>query len=73
MNEDDNKCEFEIEWSDEVKAQADKDPKIAKYLREFGAIMRQAMAGVKSGQYKTLDDGIEALTGTRPQEVDLDD
>src|SRR5215471_17108338 len=61
--------EFSVEWSDEVKEAAAKDPKKAAYLREFGAIARQAMAGVQSGQYASFDDAIEALTGSRPQKL----
>lgn len=57
--------EWEVEWSDEVKEAAAKDPKMAEFLREMGATVRQAMAGVKSGQYATFEDGMFALTGQR--------
>lgn len=61
-----------IDMSEQVKAQMLADPELAKAMKEFMAIMHQAHEGVKSGQYKTMDDAMEALTGSRPQKVDLE-
>lgn len=57
----------------ECQAQIDANPKLAKYVREFSAIARQAMVGVENCQYKDFDDAMFALTGSRPERVDLDD
>ena len=65
--------EFKVEWSDQVQKAVEKDPKLADFLRGFGAKARQAMAGVKSGQYKSFDDGMEKLTGQRPEKIDPDE
>lgn len=68
------KDDYQVIWSPEVEAQAAADPKKAAALRELGAIFRQAMAGVESGQYKSFEDGVEALSGSRPQPItDADD
>lgn len=65
-----NKKDLTIELSDQAKKQMAADPKMAEGLRDLFAIMRQAHAGVKSGQYKTFDDAMEALTGSRPKKID---
>lgn len=59
-----------IELSPEVEASMAADPELAKAMRELSAIMRQAFAGVQSGQYKSMDDAMEALTGNRPKKID---
>lgn len=62
--------DLEIELSDQVKAQMAADPKMAAALREMFAMMRQAHAATKAGQYKTMDDAMEAISGHRPQKYD---
>lgn len=62
--------EWTIELSDEVKEQMKEDPKMAEAIREFSALMRQALHGTETGQYKTLDDAVESLIGSRPQKID---
>ena len=59
--------------SDQVKEQMAKDPEIAKAMQAISADFRQAMQLVSDGKYASFDDAIEALTGKRPQPVDLDD
>ena len=66
----DDKKDFTVELSDQVKKQIADDPEVAAALREFAAIFRQAEAGVRSGQYKTIDDAMEILTGARPVKTD---
>lgn len=65
--------EMEVILSDEVKKQMEEDPDLAEALRDFSAMMRQAMQGVADGKYKSMDDAVEAITGNRPRKVDLDD
>ena len=65
--------ELEVVLSDKVKAQIIADPKMAETIRNLSAIFRQAGLGIKTGQYKSMDDAIEALTGNRPEPVDPED
>lgn len=66
--------DIEIELTEEVRAQLAADPELAAAAREIFARMRQAMYGVKSGQYKGFEDAMEAISGFRPVKVDdLDD
>ena len=65
--------ELKIKISDEVKEQMEKDPELKKVLGELFANFHQAMEGVKNGQYKSFDEGMEAITGERPKKVDIED
>lgn len=56
-----------------IQAQMDANPKLGEAMREIFAAMRQAHHAVQSGQYATFDDAMEAITGCRPEPVDLDD
>lgn len=69
----DDPKELQIEMSDQVKDKMAEDPEAAEAIRDFVAILRQASYGVKTGQYKTMDDALEVLTGSRPEAVYLDD
>lgn len=69
----DDKKELKIVISDSVKESMDSDPELAEFMRDFMASMRQADHAVKTGQHNTFDDAIEAITGFRPELVDLDD
>lgn len=64
----------EIVISPEVQEQIDRiiaeNPRAANLFRELYANMHQAMEGVKSGQYKSFPDAMEAITGNRPVEVE---
>lgn len=62
--------EYKVIYSDLVKKQMEEDPELAKAIREFTAAMRQALHAVETGQHKTLDDAVEAITGNRPVPVD---
>lgn len=61
-----------VTWSDEVKKAAAEDPKKAEFLREIGAIFRQVLLGVQTGQYASFEEGMETLTGKKPERIDLD-
>lgn len=65
--------ELKIIMAPEVQKDVEADPELAAALRDFSAILRQAMHGVETGQYKSFDDAMEAITGSRPRKVDLDD
>lgn len=45
-------------------------PDIAAALRSFIAAFHQAADAVKRWQYKTMDDALEVITGSRPAKVD---
>lgn len=64
------KKELEIVLTPEIQAQMDADPELAKHMREFFANMRQADAAVQNGQYKTMEDAMEAIAGNRPVKID---
>lgn len=61
--------ELNIELLPQVQEQMDKDPAAAAAMKSFLEVLHQAHAGVQAGQYKTIDDGIEALTGNRPRKI----
>lgn len=65
--------ELEIEFSPEVLAQMENDPDMAAAIREFSASLRQADHAVKTGQHKTFEDAIEAITGNRPERLSDDE
>lgn len=64
--------DLEIKISDQVKEKIVEDPDLAKAMKDVQAIFHQAHHGVQTGQYKTLEDGIESLTGSRPELLDGD-
>lgn len=64
--------EMEIRFSPEVEAKMAEDPTIAEAMREFCAIVRQAMEAVKSGQHESFPDAMEAISGSRPIRADDD-
>lgn len=47
----------------EAQASVDGDPELAKAMKEFLAMLHQAAAGIRAGQYRTLDEGMEAISG----------
>lgn len=66
---DDDK-ELKIEILDQVKDDIAKDPELAEIVADFTAALHQAHDAVKRGQYKTMEDAMEALTGNRPVRID---
>ena len=63
----------EVILSDQVKEQMAKDPEIAEAMRDFSAIARQAMEGLKSGKYPSFEEAIFILTGERPEKIEFDE
>jgi hypothetical protein len=53
----------------QVQEEADKNPELAKALRGLGEAARNAMQGVSDGRYKSFEDAMEAMTGSRPEPV----
>lgn len=66
------KKELQIKMSDQVRGKMADDPEAQKAMREFIAVLHQAHDAVQRGQYKTMDDAVEAITGNRPEPVDSD-
>ena len=60
-----------IVLSEQVKAQMAADPELAKALKEHFANMRQAHHAWRSGRYESFEAAMEAITGNRPEPVDL--
>lgn len=56
----------------EVQAQLDADPEMAKAVKEFMAMMHQAHHAVQTGQHKTMEDAVEAISGSRPMPIDTE-
>lgn len=52
-----------------MQAQMDADPALAAAMRDMSATMKDAMQGVADGRYKSFDDAMEAMTGSRPEKV----
>jgi CheY-like chemotaxis protein len=65
--------ELDIVIADEVAAEMADDPEMAKAMRELFAAFHQAHHAVATGQYASFDDAMEAITGSRPEPVFLDD
>ncbi len=61
------KDEMKVVLSPKVQATIAADPEKAKAIKEFIAVLHQAVQGVETGQYKSFDDAMEALTGSRPE------
>lgn len=52
-----------------AQAQVDADPKLAKALGGLKESLLNAMQGVQDGRYKSFDDAMEAMTGSRPEAI----
>lgn len=72
MTEDKDE-DIEIKLSPQVEEAMAADPELAKAMKDMFANFRQASHGVKSGQYKDFGEAMEAITGRKPQRVDLGD
>lgn len=59
--------ELVITISDEAKAKMAADPKLDAIVKDLLAAFHQAHNAVHTGQHKTIDDALEAITGNRPQ------
>lgn len=68
-NKDD---EFKVVLSDQIKSDIADDPELKDIMADFIACLHQAHDAVLRGQYKTLDDAIEAILGSRPVALDPD-
>ncbi len=64
-------ADLEITCSEQVKVALAEDPELAAAMREMFAIFHQVHAGVASGQYPNFEDGVEALTGHRPEPLEI--
>lgn len=65
--------DIEINLSDQVKEAMAKDPALAAEMRAMFADMRTVMHGLKTGKYRSFDEGFEKLTGERPTRIEEDD
>jgi hypothetical protein len=59
--------------SDQVKEQMDKDPEIAEFMKEMIANFHQAQDAVDRGQYASMDEALEAITGGKVNEITEED
>lgn len=62
--------DLNIQYSPQVKARMEADAEMAEFVRDFNAKLRQAFYGVQIGQYRSMDEALERLTGSRPQKID---
>jgi hypothetical protein len=62
-----------IEFAPGVLEKMESDPELKAAMQEMLANMRQAHHAWTSGQYASFDDAMEAITGSRPEAVDVDD
>jgi len=65
--------ERDIIISDQVAEQMAGDPELADEIRGILAAFRQAEHAVATGQHKSFEDALEAITGNRPEPVEFDD
>ncbi len=63
MSDIDKDAELQILFAPEVQEQMEKDPQLAEMIRSTNAAFHQAFHGVKTGQYKDLDEAMEKVTG----------
>lgn len=59
-------------YSEEARAKIASDPELAALMRDLAAQMRQAHWAWQQGHYASFEDAMEAITGTRPTEIDAD-
>lgn len=55
----------------EAQAQIDADPVLAEAMVGLKEAFLNAMQGVEDGRYKTFEDAMEAITGSRPVPIDI--
>ena len=65
----DKDAELTIMFSPEVQGQMASDPKLAEMIRSVNASFHQAFHGVQSGQYKSLDEAMEKVTGGKVRKM----
>ena len=65
--------ELEIVILPEAANEIAADPELANAMKDMFAAFHQANAAVQSGQYASFEDAMEAITGSRPEPVDLDE
>lgn len=71
MSENDKKTP-KVVYDPHVQAQMEKDPELAKAMREFSALAQQAMQSVIDGRYANFDEAMNAL-GLEPKPLEEDD
>lgn len=62
----------EVVIPDHIKEDMAKDPELAKALMGFIVSAKNAMQAVEDGRYKSFEDAIEDMTGSRPERVNPD-
>lgn len=65
--------ELKVELSEYVLQQIDDDPELAEALMEFSNMMKKAFTLFQAGEYASMEDAVEALTGSRPTAASADD
>jgi hypothetical protein len=70
---DQDKDDLKIELSPEAQAKLkDAPPDIKAKMQELFANFHQAMDAIKRGEHETFEDAMEAITGNRPEKLDLE-
>ncbi len=69
MSDIDKDAELQILFAPEVQEQMEKDPQLAEMIRSVNASFHQAFHGVKTGQYKDLDEAMESVTGGKVRKL----
>ena len=64
--------DYEFEVDEDVQAAIDADPKMAAFVRETGARIRQALHGISTGQFKDVDEALRSIGAVRAYEVHQD-
>jgi len=66
-------AQFQFVYEDGVREEMDKDPKIAEFVRDQTARVRQALADFQAGKYRSLDDAMQAAGLSQVDADDLED
>lgn len=66
-----DKPELTVLLSDQVKEAMAEDADVAKMMKDMIAVFHQAQHAVDTGQHETFEDAVEAITGNRPEPIDL--
>jgi hypothetical protein len=66
-------AQFQFVYEDGVREEMEKDPKIAEFVRDQTARVRQALADFQAGKYRSLDDAMQAAGLSQVDADDLED
>ena len=66
-------AQFEFVYEDGVREEMEKDPKIAEFVREQTARVRQALADFQVGKYRSVDEAMQAVGLSQVDADDLED